>query len=201
MFHEEPDEGHDPDETEHHEYRTLAHGHLSPRHRRLAQLAALGNSNSKIAEELGYVDSRVSILLKNQFIAAEVMRLQERVFEETIQQRLKSFAEPALNNIHMILTDKTNRVKVSEKAEMSKWVVEKLDGKAVQKTDIGENLLGVLLDRLDAQKAAPQRTVTQVVETTAKQITAPGQSAPSAPKAEEDLLAEWISEFDASSEG
>lgn len=168
------------------EYRTLAQGFLSPRHRRLAQLAAEGRSNKMIAEELGYVDSRVSILLKNPHIAAEVQRLQDRIFEETIQTRLKSFAEPALNNIHMILTDRTNRVKISEKADMSKWIVEKLDGKATQKVDVGENLLGVLLDRLDSQRsnAAPSRDVSGVRALEASE-----------PSAAPDELASWVDDF------
>ncbi len=138
------------------DYQTLSNGVLNPRHRRLCQLAAAGSSNAAIAEELGYVGSRVSILLKNQYIAAEILRLQDRIFEETIKGRLKQFAEPALNNIHRILTDNTNRVKTSEKADMSKWVVEKLDGKATQTNDIGENMLSVLLDRLDARRTHAQ---------------------------------------------
>lgn len=136
-------------------YATLANGVLSPKHRRLCQLSAAGSSNAKIAEELELTGNRVSILLRNPYIADEIRRLQERIFEETIKTRLKAFAEPALNNIQTILTDTSNRVKVSEKADMSKWVVEKLDGKATQTNDIGENMLSVLLDRLDARKTQP----------------------------------------------
>lgn len=181
---------------QHEGYETLAHGFLSPRHRRLAQLAAEGKSNAMIAEELGYVGSRVSVLLKHPAIAAEIRRLQERIFEETIAQRLKSFAEPALQNISMILTDRTNRVKVSEKADMSKWIVEKLDGKATQKTDIGENLLSVLMDRLDARGQVPQqRAVTETHRSSADiEITA-NPALPPPPKTEEDALAEWAADF------
>lgn len=186
------------DESGSQDYQTLAHGVLSPRHRRLAQLAAEGCSNASIAEQLGYSGSRVSILLKNSFIMTEILRLQERIFEETIQQRMKTFAEPALANVHMILTDRTNKVKVSEKAEMSKWVIEKLDGKATQKTDIGENLLAVLMDRLDSQKT--QRNVHQVIEMEAKQITAspPGvpESAKQTQTEEDDPLEAWVRDFD-----
>jgi hypothetical protein len=189
----------DTDSHEQHDYQTLANGFLTPRHRRLCQLAADGRSNAMIAEELGYCQSRISILLKNQIISAEVRRLQDRIFEETIKTRLKTFAEPALNNIHMILTDRTNRVKISEKMALSQWVVEKLDGKATQTHDVGENMLSVLLDKLDAQRGP--RQVTAVIETEAKQITAASQSAPAAPKTEEDLLEEWITDFDAASEG
>lgn len=172
------------------EYRTLAQGFLSPRHRRLAQLAAEGRSNSAIAEELGYVGSRVSILLKNPHIAQEIRRLQDRIFEETIQSRLKSFAEPALNNIHMILTDNTNRVKIAEKAEMSKWVVEKLDGRPVQRHDVGENMLSVLLDRLDSRKTAPplpQREVGSSPDIETKALPAP--------EPEKDELTSWVEDF------
>jgi len=177
------------------DYQTLAQGFLTPRHRRLCQLAAEGRTNAQISEELGYSQSRTSILLKNHFIIEEVRRLQDRLFEETIQARLKSFAEPALNNIHMILTDRTNRVKISEKAEMSKWVVEKLDGKATQKTDIGENLLGVLLDRLDAKRAASPRDVASSPDLL---IEARPHDAPS--EAPSDPLSEWVQAFNASKE-
>jgi hypothetical protein len=170
------------------DYDTLANGILSPRHRRLAQLAASGSSNSAIAKELDYSDSRISILLRNPFIVREIRRLQDRLFEETIQQRLKNLVDPALSNIEEILKDRTNRVKVSEKFEASRWVVEKLDGKAVQKTDIGENLLGVLLDRLDA-KGSRSVSAPRDIETEVKAL-------PEAqPEALSDELADWIADF------
>lgn len=185
----------DPDieiETEASDYRTLSNGHLTPRHRRLAQLAAEGLSNQKIGEVLGYVGSRVSILLKNPYIADEIRRLQERIFEETVQTRLKSFAEPALNNIHMILTDRTNRVKISEKADMSKWVLEMQIGKATQKTDLGENTLALFMDKLDARKSQPPREVGGSGESSPADIET--KALPEAPK-EKDLLTEWVESF------
>jgi hypothetical protein len=67
-----------------------------------------------------------------------------------------------------------------------------LDGKASQKLDIGENLLGVMLDRLDALKSSGGQTA----------IAAPRDVAPVAdhieapkPKSEEDLLSDWVVEF------
>lgn len=163
---------------------------LSPRHRRFAQLLSAGCTGAQVTAEIGYTDAWQSTLKKNPAIVAEVRRLQERLFEETIQKRLKDFADPALAHIQYVLTDKTNRVKVAEKSDMSKWVVEKLDGKASQKLDIGENLLGVMLDRLDALKSAgggqsqlaPPREVTHHQE-------------PPRPKTEEDLLSDWVVDF------
>lgn len=172
-------------------YETLSRGFLSPRHRRLAQLAAQGVSNSEIARELDYTDSRVSILLRQPPIVEEIRKLQDRIFEATISQRMKAMGDAALNNIEWILTDRTNKVKVSEKADMSKWVVEKLDGKAIQKTDIGENLLSVLLDRLDA-KNAPRSVIPADIEITPS---LPAPSPATEPPAEADDLQSWISDF------
>lgn len=183
------------------DYKTLAQGFLSPRHRRLCQLAASGQSNQAICAELGYSDSRMSILLKNPFIAAEVTRLQERIFEETIGSRLKSFAEPALNNIQMILTDRTNRVKISERMALSQWVIEKLDGKATQKIEAGENMLAALMDKLDASKTARTVHITNnfgpdALAVSARPVEEMKQiEMKSEEKDEEGLLDDWVVEF------
>ena len=185
----------EPPDLEAAEYQTLANGVLNPRHRKFCQLAAEGRTNKEIGEELGYVPSRISVLHRNPYIVAEIKRLQDRIFEETIQTRMKSFSESALNNIHKILNDNTNRVKVSEKMALSQWVIEKLDGKATQKTDIGENLLSVIMDRLDARSVASQTPIQrQTIDVTPlPQI----EGAPEAPKSDEqsDELAKWIKEF------
>lgn len=175
-------------------YKTLAAGFLSPRHRRLAQLAASGMPNKQICKELGYVDSRVSILLKNPHIVAEIARLQDRLFEETIKDRLKQMTNAALDNVHMILTDKTNRVRVSEKADMSKWVIEKLDGKATQTHDVGENTLAIFMDKLDAAKTAGALTHTPRPAIDVTHSVVEGE-APKKSKDEEELLADWVTDY------
>lgn len=179
------------------DYQTLANGFLTPRHRRFAQLAAEGLSQKQIGEELGYVPSRVSVLLRHPLIAQEIVRLQDRLFEETIQTRLKAMADPALSNIEAILKDRTNRVKMSEKFAASTWVVEKLDGKATQKTDIGDNLLGVLLDRLDARKAnQPEPREVGPADGTIETRALP---APPSTQ-EEDELESWVRDFNQKSD-
>jgi DNA-binding CsgD family transcriptional regulator len=187
------------------EYRTIAHGYLSPRHRKFALMAAEGKSNKEIGEALGYKPCRVSNLRHNTYMVDEIERLRERIFEETIGSRLKSFAEPALNNIHMILTDRTNKVKVSEKAEMSKWVVEMNNGKASQKIEAGENLLSSLMDRLDAGRTSRPSVVnigsvvmngsSSLADVTHSVSERPALSAPQEPKSEEDLLTDWVVDY------
>lgn len=184
------------------DYRTLSQGFLSPRHRRLALLAAQGKSNAEISAELGYSDSRTSILLKNPYISDEIAKLQERIYEETIGGRLKSFAEPALNVIQQALTDRTNKVKMGEKIQVAQWVIEKLDGKAAQKIEAGENMLKVLMDRLDAAKTSsrPVIQVTQNIthnhpDSDTLDVTPEAQKQIEAPKSEEDLLTDWVTDW------
>ena len=172
-------------------YQTLAKGVLSPRHRKLAHLAAAGWSNTKIAKELGYTDPRVSILLKNQYIQKEVYRLQDKLFEETVKDRLKSMNEKALNHVDYVLTDNTHRVKVTEKNDIAKWLLEKTDGKAAQVHDVGENMLSVLMDRLDARKT--ERIIDSEEGET---LEIEGKVVESEPEPEEkDEMTEWVKDF------
>jgi hypothetical protein len=182
-------------------------GGLKPRQRRLAQLLAEGKDNAFIRSELGYCASRISILQNNPEIRKEVARLQDKIFEASIETRLKDFNNAALDHVEFVLKDKTNRVKVSEKNDVAKWVIEMQKSKAPQMHDVGQNMLSVLLDRLDAKKTAtrnvlPARAEGQndptVIELTTKDVTpdpVPVQTSP-----EKDELAEWVSDFCGASE-
>jgi DNA-binding CsgD family transcriptional regulator len=175
---------------------------LSPRHRKLAELKAQGFANKDIALQLGYTDSRVSILLSNTKVREEVDRIRERIYEETIGRRLKAMAEPALNEIQRCITDQTNKYPERLKVETSRWVVEKIDGKAVQKHDIGENLLGIMMDKIDALKGS-SKDIDSIIDATPLQeptnstdlSTISQIEAPKADKTEEDLLKDWIIDF------
>lgn len=178
---------------------------LSPRHRKLAELAAQGMRNADIAKELHLTQSRVSILISNTKIREAIEQHRERIWEETVGARLKRMSEPALAEIERCLTDKTNRYKENLKVDTAKWLVEKLDGKATQRFDVGENLLGVMMDRLDAMKASGG-SIEGITEPRVR-IAAPKAEGeidadfrevveePTRPKTEEDELAEWAAEF------
>lgn len=172
----------------------LPEDELSPRHRRLAELVAAGADGAQIKEALGYSDSRISVLKRHPLIAREIKRISDRIYEDTIGSRLKKMTDPALNVLESIITDKTNRVKTSEKLEAAKWILEKIDGKAMQKYDVGENLLGVMMDKLDAMKALGKTIQTEPKVETQKpeEREVLAIEAPKAPKTEEDLLDDWV---------
>lgn len=166
---------------------------LSPRHRKLAELAAQGKSNQEIAKELNYSESRVSILKSNSRIIALADEIRERVFEETVGARLKKMTEPALNEIERCLNDRSNKYPERLKTEVARWLVEKIDGKAAQKIDIGENMLGVMMDKLDAMKNAGQ--VLDAPRDVTPQAQIEGSVLENQAKEEEDPLKAWIAEF------
>lgn len=171
-------------------------GPLKPRHRKLAELHAQGVSNNDIATKLDYSVSRVSILLSNHLIKEEVDRIRERIYQDTVAKRLKDLADPALNVIEECLNDKTNRWKENLKGDMAKWVVEKLDGKAMQKFDVGENTLALFMDKLDATRAAGRTLDVTPVRQIAP---AEGEIIEIEPisdeKREEDRLKDWVTDL------
>lgn len=125
---------------------------LLQRHLELCRLAAHGKTNNEIAEKLGYTASRVSVLLGNTRIQAQINHYRDRLFQVDTKNRMKELAPDALNVIDGILTDESLSMKEKEKAAM--WVIEKVDGKAAQQTDINvAGGIGFFLDKLDQMKA------------------------------------------------
>lgn len=176
------------------EYATLSHGVLSPRHRKLAELFASGASNAEVARELHYVQNRVSVLKHNSFIAAEIERIRQRIYEDTVAVRLKQMNDSALNVLEKTLTDNTNRVKHSEKIDVAKFVIEKTDGKAAQKLELGGSMLGSLLDKLDALKSAGRSIEDSAIDVTPRAALPPGKEE-GAPAPIPDELKDWIEHF------
>lgn len=142
------------DEEEFFEDEESESGSLNARERKCAELILQGKSNEDIAKDLEFHPKTVEKLRKNPLVLQEIRQIKSRIYEETVTVRLKRMAEPALTLIEECLRDKRNRFKDSVRIDTAKWLVEKLDGKATQKVDVGENLLGVLMDRLDAIKSS-----------------------------------------------
>jgi hypothetical protein len=192
---EENEEGTPSDDEE----VVIPHGDmpLSPRHRRLAELIATGWPNSKIKTELKYSDSRLSILRGNALIREAVRRIQDRIYEDTIASRMKKMTDPALSEIEKCLMDKTNRYKEQLKVDTAKWIIEKIDGKAIQKHDVSGGILVGLLDRLDTLKSTGQNvdSLPEMIDVTPL-LGEPPLDAPAQEDSEEEkMLRQWANEF------
>lgn len=174
---------------------------LSPRHRRLAEMFARGASNAQVREALGYSDSRCSILKNSPRVQEEIRRIQDKIYEPTVDKRLKDLAASALDRIEEAITDKRNKYKKSEQLQVAQWLVEKVDGKAIQKHEVRGSMLLGLMDKLDAIGGAGLDSLPEIVDVTPEE--APkleASSAPELPKTpeeteEERLLRKWASEF------
>lgn len=164
---------------------------LSPGHRRICQLFAMGLSNKEVAEAVGFTEARIGVLRSNTLIVRETARLQEKAFEITAIDRMKDMGTAALDAIESAVKNETKAFKTSEQLSASQWVVEHVIGKAVQRHDVGENLLSILLDRLDSKKtAAPP--VQRVIDVKALPLSEPEEET-------RDPLSDWVSDFAASS--
>jgi len=129
---------------------------LSPRHRRFAELVASGLSPAQICETMGYSSSRVSVLKNNPKVKAYIAKLQGRIYEEGVEKRLKELIEPSINKIHECLHNRTGKFRPSEQLQVAQWLIEKIDGKAVQKNEFTGSLLVGLMDKLDNMRTVGQ---------------------------------------------
>lgn len=192
-----PEQGEEVNESIGDQYGPRPDRPLSPRHRKLAELLARGLTNNEIAKELHYDPARISVLKSNSQIRALAEELREKIYEDTVGSRLKRMAEPALNLLEDCLKDQTRKFREKDRLETAKWVVEKLDGKPTQRYDVGENLIGVLFDRLDAIKTNAPNPNGGVIDVTPSQtlsLTAP-QPPPNEEQKltpEDDYLKNWV---------
>jgi len=122
---------------------------LSFKHRQFCILFAGGATNKAICDNMGVTPGWISVVKSKTDIKNEVLRLQDRMFAENIEKRLKALGPYAADIIEKTLTSEDSEIKFDQKAGMAKWLAEKLTGKASQEIKVDGNLLGNLMDRLD----------------------------------------------------
>lgn len=116
------------------------------RHRAIARYNALGFTNNQIAEKLGYSPTAVSLALKKPHIQAEVERFRTQFFDEDINRALKAAGSDAIKHIHKTILDDAEKSEL--RSTNSRWVVEKLTGKAKQEVNVESNTLAAFTDLL-----------------------------------------------------
>jgi hypothetical protein len=134
---------------------------LRPRHRILALMLARGDRNKDICKALGYAPSRVSILAKDPMIQAEILRIQDSIYEKTVDERMKDLSTSAVDAVEEALLPENPDSK--ERTATAKWVIEKLTGKAAQQVNHnGEIAIGVFIDevkKLTSIKEQPNKII------------------------------------------
>lgn len=129
---------------------------LSARQKKLAWLLASGLTQKEAAEATGYTPIRVSHLTHDPKFRFEVLRIQDRLYERPIKERLRTLAPSAIDIIEEMLTTEDPAVKLGEKANHARWLIEMNEGKATQKVESEGKVLVSVMDELRALRESGQ---------------------------------------------
>lgn len=157
---------------------------LSARHKELCRLIAKGYRNKDVCLKLGYSPSRVSVLLQNVKIQAEIAKFQDRMFDRDLDTRMGELGPDAMDVIQKALTSDTY-LKPQGKVDLAKWSLEKLTGKAVQRSEVdtGANL-SRLLDKL--------HSISDIKDVLEVGVKDPAEKAQDAEFTEVDPISSWV---------
>ena len=129
---------------------------LSHRHVTIAYMMASGVPNQRIAKDLGLTPARVSVLISNSRIKQRAKEIQADYMGGSLEKSFREAAPKALNVMTDIIDDPCEKHKTALKFEASKWMLEKVTGKAVQQVQVESNTIGALFDQMDLMKKAGQ---------------------------------------------
>ncbi len=135
---------------------------------------AHGSSQQQIARELGYSESRISVILNKPQVHEKIERIRrEFIGTESLSKKFSSVAPKAADFLSGVIMGKEDS-KLSERIDASKWMLEKVTGKPKQEVALdGGTTILQLLQALDAAKTAGEalspRSVTEAdIELTAQ---------------------------------
>lgn len=148
------------------------------RWREIARLHAFGYTNADISSVLGYTPSRISILLREEFIQAEVQLWRKKVIEGTTTELLDQSAKDGARFIQRIIRDPNTKDSVA--LEAAKFAIEKTHGKARQEVNVESGTLTNFMNMLSEMRSRGES------------IDVTPQDVPALPAAEEpEQQADW----------
>jgi len=119
------------------------------RYETLAYMAASGMNQKDIADQIGMTMGWVSVVLGNTEVKARVKQIQKEQWGGNIEQRFKKGLPKAMEVIEKVIAESgDDRLKL----DASKWLLEKVTGKASQQVNVEGNLLGDLISQLDEMR-------------------------------------------------
>lgn len=120
----------------------------NPVHEHVINLAALGMTNRKIAQQLGITDTLVSLVVNAPEIKDLISAKISDLYEEPKSQ-LKALFPKAFATFNKILDDVNERSAL--KADVAKFIIEHTIGKAHQTHTVEGNLLSELIVKVEKQ--------------------------------------------------
>lgn len=157
---------------------------IASRYREVARLKAYGKTNNEICEILGYTASRLSIIVKDPFVQAEVARVRDRIFDQDVNDRLKEVARDGVTHIHETIMNPKEKSEL--RSTNARWAIEKVTGKPRQEIGVESQSLNYFTDLL--KDMARQG---EVIDVSPKALpAAPGE--PEVPAEQADPWGTWL---------
>lgn len=117
-------------------------------HDQVASLAACGVTKSAIADQTGFTEEQVSVMLRDEKMKFEIKRLQAKLFAHDPKKRFKVLSERAFE-VTEALMDETTKPGVRLRAAVE--VFDRAFGKPEQKVALeGGSMIRQFFERLDA---------------------------------------------------
>lgn len=121
------------------------------RYREIARLHAFGRTNNEICAILGYTASRLSLVLKDPFVQAEIAQWRQRLVDDDAINIMKDAAKDGARRIHKIILDPSTEDRTA--IDAAKFAIEKSHGKARQEINVESGTLATFMDMLREMKS------------------------------------------------
>lgn len=133
------------------------------RYETVAYMAASGMDQKRIAEQMDMTQAWVSTIMGNTYVKNRVKEIQKEQWGGNIETRFKQGLPKAMDVVeNVISTSGDDRLRL----DASKWLLEKVTGKASQQVNVEGNLLGDLISQLDEMRDAKGTEDEIVIEET-----------------------------------
>lgn len=156
------------------------------RYREIARLKAHGYTNNQVCAILGYTPARVSIILKDPFVQAEIKKWRDQFFSADAVQIMKETAIDSARRVQKMVNDpKTEDRVVLQIAQMA---IDHTHGKAKQSVSVENGTLQNFIDLMREMKGRGETldvTPKPVIEATPAAITGDTQQ-------EDDKWDSWL---------
>lgn len=118
-------------------------------HEALIYMAASGANQKQIATDLGYTQSRISIILSKPEIKQKVRAVQAELWGENAEKRFKNILPRAIDVFENVIDDKNATAR--DRMSAAREVADRALGKPQQSISVEGNLLHDLISRLDQE--------------------------------------------------
>jgi len=128
----------------------------------IAYMAASGMKHIDIAKQIGMTPGWVGTVLSNTYVKGRVKEIQAKVLGGSIEERFKNAMPQAMKVMEETIKDES-AASQELKVNTSKWVLEKVTGKATQTVSHEGNLLKDFIGKLDSVTSG-EREVDEIIE-------------------------------------